>query len=626
MGFTSRRISSRTISSPSISSRWARSLGVAGALALAIPGATALADPGPAPGITVETLHFAVNVGPDGATACDVVGDLYRPAGASAQHPVAAILTTNGFGGSKDDQAPMARMLAGRGYAVLSYSGLGFGGSTCKVTLDDPRYDGAAASQLVGFLGGRDGVAFADPEHRTPLPGADFITRDDITRDDVTRDDAAAHDPRVGMVGGSYGGQIQFAAASADPRIDTIVPMITWNDLGYSLAPNSLSPNGIHPTPGVFKAGWGDQLALAGMLSPLADGGYTADPLRALPCPNFTEPVCPALAGALATGWPDEGAAALFENVSVARYLDRITIPTLLIQGQNDTLFNLNEARATYDGLSARGVEVKMIWQLGGHSGPGAPGELDPENPDPDAQYVAGRVVDWLDRHLLGTTVDTGPAFAYFQDWVQYTGDAAPAYAAADSPQVGTPTTLTLSADGVLAGGAGAGGASEVAPGSMGLTTGVSGLPVPPPPGVPSRLPVPLPQFSVPGTTAEWASGPLTAPVTVVGAPALALSVSSDPGGDGSLPLSTVLFAQILDIGPDGTASTIHDLVAPIRLLESGGPIHVTLPGIVHRFEAGHRIGLSLSGGNAGFRGNLVSHQVEFAIDGGQTLTLPVIG
>lgn len=611
MGFASR----------SISSRIARSVGLAGALVLAIPGATALADPGPPPGITVETLHFAVNVGPDGATACDVVGDLYRPAGASAEHPVAAILTTNGFGGSKDDQAPMARMLAGRGYAVLSYSGLGFGGSSCKVTLDDPRYDGSAASQLVGFLGGRDGVAFADPEHRAPLPGADFITRDDITGEG-----AAAHDPRVGMVGGSYGGQIQFAAAAVDPRIDTIVPMITWNELSYSLAPNSLSPNDIHPTPGVFKAGWGDQLALAGMLSPLKDGGYTADPLRALPCPNFTESVCPALAGALATGWPDEVATALFENVSVARYLDRITIPTLLIQGQNDTLFNLNEARATYDGLAARGVEVKMIWQLGGHSGPGAPGELDPEHPDPDEQYVAGRVVDWLDRHLLGTTVDTGPAFAYFQDWVQYSGDAAPAYAAADSPQVGTPTALTLSADGALAGSAGPDGAADVTPGSMTLTTGISGLPVPPPPGSPSRLPVPLPQFSVPGTTAEWASGTLPAPVTVVGAPALTLSVSSDPGSDGTLPLSTVLFAQILDIGPDGTASTIHDLVAPIRLLESGGPIHVTLPGIVHRFETGHRIGLSLSGGNAGFRGNLVSHQVEFAIDGGQTLTLPVVG
>ena len=27
---------------------------------------------------------------------------------------------------------------------VISYSGLGFGGSDCKITLDDPDYDGKA--------------------------------------------------------------------------------------------------------------------------------------------------------------------------------------------------------------------------------------------------------------------------------------------------------------------------------------------------------------------------------------------------------------------------------------------------------------------------------------------------
>ena len=58
-----------------------------------------------------------------------------------------AILATNGFGGSKDDQAGIGTAFAGRDYAVLSYSGLGFGGSGCKITLDDPDYDGRAGSQ-----------------------------------------------------------------------------------------------------------------------------------------------------------------------------------------------------------------------------------------------------------------------------------------------------------------------------------------------------------------------------------------------------------------------------------------------------------------------------------------------
>ena len=91
-----------------------------------------------APAYSVQTLHFLVHVGPTGAQDCDVIGDLYTPATASASHLVPAILTTNGFGGSKDDQAGIGAAFATRGYEVLSYSGLGFGGSGCQITLDDP--------------------------------------------------------------------------------------------------------------------------------------------------------------------------------------------------------------------------------------------------------------------------------------------------------------------------------------------------------------------------------------------------------------------------------------------------------------------------------------------------------
>src|SRR5260370_41946296 len=80
----------------------------------------------------LRTLHFAVVVGPGGAEHCDIVGDMYAPSDASRTHRVPAILTTNGFGGSKDDQAGLARYFASQDYVVLSYSGLGFGGSGCK--------------------------------------------------------------------------------------------------------------------------------------------------------------------------------------------------------------------------------------------------------------------------------------------------------------------------------------------------------------------------------------------------------------------------------------------------------------------------------------------------------------
>src|SRR2546423_14180007 len=83
-----------------------------------------------------------------------MIADLYKPNSASAANAAPSILTTHGFGGSKNDQANIGRLEASRGYVVLAYSGLGFGGSGCRITLDDRDYDGKAASQLVSFLGG----------------------------------------------------------------------------------------------------------------------------------------------------------------------------------------------------------------------------------------------------------------------------------------------------------------------------------------------------------------------------------------------------------------------------------------------------------------------------------------
>src|SRR3954452_1791203 len=218
-------------------------MGVRSAFAAAAVALAVLAGPAHAADFDVKTLHFDTTVGPAGDQHCDVVGDLYKPTTATAAHPAPAILTTNGFGGSKDDQKDLGELAAKRGYVVLSYSGLGFGGSGCKITLDDRDYDGKAGSQLVTFLGG--GQAATDG------------TKVDYVRLDATGSDGKHHafDPRVGMVGGSYGGQIQFAIAGIDPRVDTIIPIITWNDLSYSLAPNNTSfDHGVtYQTPGIEK-------------------------------------------------------------------------------------------------------------------------------------------------------------------------------------------------------------------------------------------------------------------------------------------------------------------------------------------------------------------------------------
>lgn len=77
---------------------------------------------------------------------CDIVGIFFMLSTVMCSELVLVIFIMNGFGGSDFDQVPFAEREAALGYVVLTYSGLGFGGSGCKITLDDPDYDGVAAS------------------------------------------------------------------------------------------------------------------------------------------------------------------------------------------------------------------------------------------------------------------------------------------------------------------------------------------------------------------------------------------------------------------------------------------------------------------------------------------------
>jgi ABC-2 type transport system ATP-binding protein len=586
---------------------------VAGALAPATMARAAADAP-----YSVTTLHFKVTVGPKDDQTCDVVGDVYVPADATSTHRDPAILTTNGFGGSKNDQAGLGKAFAQRGYVVLSYSGLGFGGSSCKITLDDPDYDGKAGSQLISYLGGKTGIAYLDAAHTQPAPALDV----------VALDNASTFDPRVGTVGGSYGGGSQFATAAVDPRLDTIVPIITWNDLSYSLAPNNtdqLTATGVSSRrSGAAKLIWALGFSLEGMTGDLTNQQVPPD---AVPCPNFADWVCPGLAVAGSTGFTDAATTAHLRHASVVSFMSRIHVPTLLLQGENDTLFNLNEAAATYRALKAQGTPVKMIWQSWGHSGStAAPGEISLSNPDPAAQYETGRISDWFDHYLKGSPVSTGPSFAYFRDWVSYTGNAAPAYATSGTFPVGTSKVWRLSGTGSLVT-----GLTPSAKGSQTLIT--------PPAGAPTGLDnadviggylgqVPDLPADLPGTMVHWDTAPLTAPVAVAGSPTVRLQVLAPSaaltqglGEAGQL----VLFVRVADVGPDGKARLIHGLEAPVRIPDVTKPFTVKVPAIVHAFAPGHRIELQVAGGSVNYRGGLTPVPVTISSGAGQTLTLPVV-
>jgi ABC-2 type transport system ATP-binding protein len=565
----------------------------------------------PPPAVRSQLLHFLVHIG--GGEACDVVGELFVPSSASPAHRVPAILTTNGFGGSYTDMVGVAAAAARLGYAGLTYSGLGFGGSGCQITLDDPDYDGAAASQLISFLGGQNGIAFADAAHTQPVAGLQDVIRDPV--------DHAGHadrfDPRVGLIGGSYGGGFQFAAADVDPRVDTIVPIITWNNLNYSLAPNDAGA----AVPGVAKSSWVLLFSADGILSGLqyAQG----DPGRLVGCPNFATWVCPGLVQAGVLGYPQPATAAALLHASVAGFMSRIRIPTLLIQGENDTLFNLNEAVTTYQALQAQHTPVSMIWQSWGHSGATpAPGEISLSDPNPATQYETARVFAWFDHYLRGAPASTGPGFAYFRDWVGYRGSAAPAYATASGYPVGTSEAWYLSGGGALVA-----RPSQIRPGSQSFVTGPAGLPTSVAP--PDAIGGSLPDVNLPGTYASWTSAPLSGPLDVAGEPVLrvrfdaptaAVTQLAGPAGD------LVVFAKIYDVAPGGTASLIHGLVAPARIADVNQPVQITLPGVVHRFGAGHEIRIVIAGGDVNYRGGLVAAPVAVGTGtSGDALRLPII-
>ena len=127
-------------------------------------------------------------------------------------------------------------------------------------------------------------------------------------------------DPRVGMVGASYGGGIQLVAAATDCRIDVITPTITWHSLRTSLY-----------TADTFKIGWANILTKLGTGHPLDPHVTSASAGGQRLRRRWARPTC--------SGSPNAGRLQL---------LGQINVPTLIIQGTVDNLFTLDEGVRNY--------------------------------------------------------------------------------------------------------------------------------------------------------------------------------------------------------------------------------------------------------------------------------------
>src|SRR4051794_8625805 len=279
-----------------------------------------------------------------------------------------AVLLAHGFGGSKDDETNDAMALARHGYVALTYSARGFGKSGGQISLDSPDYEVKDASRLIDLLA-------KNPHVLLDKPG----------------------DPKVGVAGGSYGGALALEAAGYDQRVDAIVPAITWNELGQSLfpqfaeqsPPTSAADKRPVSTPGVFKKQWAADFFGTGS----GDKGVTPTT-----CGKFAAAYCSAYQESARTGRPTVQILALMAHSSPARILDKIKAPTLLIQGEADSLFPLSEGDANAKGIAANGTPVKLVWYGGGHDGGLS-----------ESKRIRSLTLDWFDHYLKAdkSTPDT---------------------------------------------------------------------------------------------------------------------------------------------------------------------------------------------------------------------------
>ncbi|GGL27764.1 ABC transporter ATP-binding protein [Streptomyces anthocyanicus] len=447
----------------------------------------------------------------------------YFTAGSGGRRP--AVLLAHGFGGSKDDVREQAEDLARDGYAVLTWSARGFGKSTGKIGLNAPDGEVADVSRLIDWLA-------RQPQVRLDKDG----------------------DPRVGVAGGSYGGAVALLAAGHDTRVDAVAPAITYWNLADALFPN-----------GVFKKLWAGIFVNSG-------GG----------CDRFEADLCRMYQRVAESGRPDAEAVKLLGERSPQAVGARIKVPTLLTQGQTDSLFPLGQADAAAKAIRANGAPVDVDWIAGGHDG----GDLETDR-------VQARIDDWFDRYLKDDEgAGTGPAFRVTRTGgvdstdgqARLRGASADHYPGLANGQrsvplrgreqsVDNPAGANPPAVSALPGIGGAGGLSQLS--SLGV--GIS--------------------LDFPGQYAAFESAPVGDDLRITGSPTATVHVRSTTE-------DAVLFAKVYDVGPGGTSPVLpSQLVTPVRVedAKAGKDVTVTLPAIDHEVQKGHRLRLVLASTDLGY-------------------------
>ncbi|MGD9621416.1 MAG: CocE/NonD family hydrolase [Mycolicibacterium sp.] len=251
------------------------------------------------------------------------------------------------------DLVPGMVPLRDAGYNVVTWDPRGEHASGGIMQLDNPFYEGRDTQAIIEWVTGLSETLLE-----------------------------AAGDPVMGMVGGSYGGGIQWTTAGIDDRIDAIVPVIAWHSLNEALYPTEL-----------FKTAAGDLLGTV---------------LRTTGA-RVNSQIYPAIFLGSLFGHITPTQQAVLGSAGPTVLVNEITAPALIIQGTVDILFDLAQASENAKILQDNGVPVQMLWVCGGHGSC-----LYPTNPN-QTELILKSTMDWLDRYVNDNSLaPTGPTFQWF--------------------------------------------------------------------------------------------------------------------------------------------------------------------------------------------------------------------
>ncbi|QBR92232.1 alpha/beta hydrolase family protein [Nocardioides euryhalodurans] len=340
-------------------------LGLAATLLGAVPVATQAAPIAQAPRTSGPTAtDHCLESRPEPGTdePVEICYTLFRPAEASRRDPVPLVMHSHGWGGSRTTDPAAFDQWLRAGYGVLSFDQRGFGESGGYAHVENPRFEG------------RDNLRLIRAVSRLP-----WVQQD------------GPGDPRLGAIGGSYGGGYQYLGALMSiqrrgiPVYDALAPEITWHDLNDSLAPDD-----------VVRSEWAYALSAA------------AAPTDALPPKVYR-----ALVEGSATGrWPDGSTPG---SVDIQRFFDRngprwhvdqgrrLDIPVLMGQGHTDTLFSLQQGLDTWRRALTPAARRESIFvgYNGGHVLPALLPRGVEVSSDPCSERLAGGDFDALARRFM---------------------------------------------------------------------------------------------------------------------------------------------------------------------------------------------------------------------------------